>query len=187
MKNKKIILIFIVLICLIVLFLGFNILFKESLLKNRIKSILIINEYVEEESNIFTKNFSNITDDELFNNMDSLKTSFYDKFTFNLNTFKLTQNKVSIYDDIIVDLIIVYEYKTSNLVFTERINYNNGNAIIKGSNNGEFICKLEYQFGFNNLSEQEICENILSNINIFELERINLLKSPSLLKKLKTL
>jgi len=187
MNKKKIIIISTIILLLLI----FTLIIKftnnsENILVKYLKASGFTNN---ENTSLFKRQISKITEEELNNNINNNINSEYEMQYFNTNTFEYTKDKISYNNNITKYYTPTYNYRDNKITYIYKINYQNANIIVKGEynlNNKKFICEPTFYYQMNiEKVKDNICNKIKLETEIFSNEITTLIENPKALNHIK--
>lgn len=186
-KNKKLIVIIICLLCL-------GLIFFRLLSKNNLK--VLVGNYLEKEDfqkvddNNYYKQISETTEEEYFEAKDNGINSITSHFYFDTENFILTKVIMEYDDDISYTYTGVYNYGTKEIDYVYDIDSGKAIVTLKGiydKENNIFTCDTEY---LNNIVLEEddnkeiLCKKVNLENESFFYEMIDIIDNPNLINKI---
>jgi uridine kinase len=157
---------------------------------DRIKNNLISLGFTPEEDNIiYYKQLSDLSESEYNINKNQNIDSTFDILYFNTSIFELTETKLEYSSEVSTSFIPVYNYQNNSLKYNYRITYNSTTVIYEGEydlDDKTLTCNNIYAHDINlPTNENNICEEVKTNIDNFTLEIDKLITSQKLLNYMK--
>ena len=185
--DKRIKRIVIVVAIVLVLVLFFN---RDKNEDNKIVKYLIKADFASyNDTSLYKKQISEYNLEQYNKGVDDNIDSEYEVMYFNIDTYRLTKDKISYSDGITKNFTPEFDYMNDKLSYTYRINFSNTNVIIEGIYNiktNEFTCEptFVYQFEFES-SKEDICNKVKLDVEDFEYEVKQLIPNVDLLNYMK--
>ena len=179
LEKKHIILIVAVLVSIIIIIIGR---FKKDNTQERLLNIVTNKGFVQDTGSLYVLDSEKYPIDKCENtNNDCFGETYY----FDMSDYKLIKEEILISEGVKFDFTPTYDYKTSELTYYYRINYQNGSVIIKGDYiDKNFNCDVEYAYGINAKNKNKYCNSLEDKVKDFYSYSIMFLDDSEILNKI---